>query len=205
MAGSPQEDWFSVTRVYYRLSLSAVCALAAFAGPIIFLEDRARVGYLLGGLAAAFITWLSLWATIATEPHMQPGLQLIVGAGAAVFSWATISLVAVFDIIPHVFQFGLTRFDPVWILGGLSPVVILGVAWWRASRDRTVVWQALSSALLRFSLPLLALTLVSSMLSLPKQYRWLFLFDGVMFLVLDALGTGDDLPLSLHQKDGARA
>ena len=194
-----------MTRMYYRLSLSAICALAAFAGPIIFLEDRARVGYLLGGLAAAFLTWFSLWVIMAAEPHLHSGLQLIVGAGAAVFSWATISLVAVFDVIPHLFQFGLARFDPVWILGGLSPAVILGVAWWRAARDGTVVWQALSSALMRFSLPLLVLTLASRMLSLPKQYRWLFLFDGVMFLVLDALGTGDDLPLSLHHKDGARA
>jgi len=85
------------------------------------------------------------------------------------------------------------------------PVVILGVAWWRAARDGTVVWQALSSALMRFSAPLLAVTWISAMLSLPKQYGWLFLFDGVMFLVLDALGTGDDLPLSVHHQDGARA
>jgi len=194
-----------VTRVYYRLSLSALCALAAFAGPIIFLEDRARVGYLLGGLAAALLTWFFLWVVMVAEPHLHPGLQLIVGAGAAVFSWATISLVAVFDVIPHALRFGVARFDPVWMLGGLSPVVILGVAWWRAARDGTVVWQALSSALMRFSAPLLAVTWISAMLSLPKQYGWLFLFDGVMFLVLDALGTGDDLPLSVHHQDGARA
>ncbi|HLN61351.1 MAG TPA: hypothetical protein VK464_07315 [Symbiobacteriaceae bacterium] len=191
-----------MTRVYYRLSLAAVCALAAFGGPIWFLEDRPRPGYLAGGLAAALLTWAILALAMAAEPNLQPWLQGAVGLGAAVLSWATISLVAVFDVIPHAMRYGLSRFDPVWIAaGGLAPLVILGVAAWRVGRDRLPVWHTLLSTLFRYSVPLLGLHLTVRFLPLPKQYRWLFLFTGVMFLVLDAIGSGGDLPLSRRRDD----
>lgn len=191
-----------MTRMYYRLSLAAVCALAAFGGPVYFLEDRPRVGYLLGGLFAAFLTWAMLAAVIATESSLHPWIQGILGASAAVLSWATISLVAVFDVIPHALQHGPARFDPVWILGGLSPLAILAVAWWRAHKGTTPVLHALLSTLYRYSVPLFALQLLVRIGGAPKQYRWLFLFTGVMFLVLDALGAGGDLPLVHKNADG---
>jgi hypothetical protein len=190
-----------MTRVYYRLSLSALCALAAFGAPIWFLEDRARAGYLAGGLGAALLTWAFLAMAIAAEPTLQPWLQGAVGLGAAVLSWATISLTAVFGVIPHALMHGLSRFDPVWLAGGLAPVVILAVAVWRVQRDRQPVWHALLSTLFRYSVPLFGLQLVVQMLPLAKQYRWLFLFTGVMFLVLDAIGDGGDLPLSAKTED----
>lgn len=177
-------------RTSYRLSLSAVSALAALVGPVIFLEDRFRIGYLLGGLAAALLTWLFVTVAIAMEPYLPTVVLAIIGAGSAVFSWMTISLVAVFDIIPHILQNGLALFDPVWILGGLAPVVILATGLWRGLRESTGVLPALASALHRFSLPLLGTQITVGLLDLPKQYRWLFLFTGVMFLVLDELAIG---------------
>lgn len=167
---------------------------------MLFLEDRLRAGYLLGGLAAALLTWAFLAFTMVAEGRLTPVLQGVMGLGAGVLSWAPISLVAVFDVIPHILRYGLSRFDPVWILGGLSPGVTLGVAWWRTSRGKIPVWHALVSALLRFSMPLFGIQLVIRAVGLPKQYRWIFLFTGVMFLVLDALGAGGDLPL-MAQRD----
>ncbi len=184
-----------MTRTYYRLSLSAVCAFAALAGPVIFLEDRLRVGYLIGGLAAALLTWGLLWVVMAMEPHLSTVLLGVAGASAAVFSWMRISMVTVFAVIPHVLQAGLSRFDPVWLMGGLAPLVIVAVAWWRAGHDSTPLGRALLSGLFRFSGPLLGLTLAVKALGLAKQYVWLSLFTGVMFLVLDGLGAGGDLPL----------
>lgn len=177
-------------RTSYRLSLSALSALAALMGPVIFLEDRFRLGYLLGGLAAALLTWLFLTVAIAMEPYLPPVVLAIIGAGSAVFSWMTISLVTVFDIIPHILREGLALFDPVWILGGLAPLVILAAGLWRGLRENTGVLPSLASALHRFSLPLLGTQISVGLLDLPKQYRWLFLFTGVMFLVLDELGIG---------------
>lgn len=191
-----------MTRAYYRLALSAACALAALAGPVIFLEDRPRIGYLAGGLGAALCAWLFLSLAIQVEQSLPPLVLGVLGAGAGVFSWVTVSLVAVFEVIPHVLQAGPARFDPVWILGGLSPVVILGVAWWRAARKSEEVWHALTSALFRFSVPLLAVQLAAKLLALPKQYWWLALFTGVMFLVLDALGDGRDWPLDRRDHRG---
>jgi hypothetical protein len=194
-----------VTRMYYRLSLAAICALAAMAGPVWFLEDRPRVGYLLGGLTAALLTWAFLAAAIALEPGLQPWMQGVLGAGAAVLSWAAISLVAVFDIIPHLLEHGLSRFDPVWIMGGvLAPLAIVAVALWRASRLGTPLLNAMFSTLFRYSVPLFALQLLVGFLPLAKQYRWLFLFSGVMFLVLDALGAGGDLPLVHRPEEDPR-
>ncbi|HYG56942.1 MAG TPA: hypothetical protein VD902_02595, partial [Symbiobacteriaceae bacterium] len=131
-----------MTRAYYRLSLAAVCAFAAFGGPIYFLEDRPKAGYLLGGLAAALLTWSFLTLAMAAEPRLPYYMQGAVGAGAAILSWATISLVAVFDIIPHALSHGLARFDPVWVMGGLAPLAILGVAWWRAARGHASILHA---------------------------------------------------------------
>lgn len=190
-----------MTRTYYRLSLSAVCALAALTGPVVFLEDRFRLGYLLGGFGSALLTWALLAFVITMEPGVPPVFLGIAGAGAAVFSWMKISLVTVFAVVPHIFRDGIARFDPVWVLGGLSPLVILGVAWARSGRDSTSVWQRLLSALFRFSLPLYGVVLTVQMLDLAKQYRWLALFTGVMFLVLDALGTGADLPFLARSAD----
>ncbi|HEY3367477.1 MAG TPA: hypothetical protein VGK74_20670 [Symbiobacteriaceae bacterium] len=190
-----------MTRTYYRLSLSAACALAACAGPVYFLEDRAKFGYLAGGLAAALIAWGLLLMASAAEAEVSPAMQGVMGAGAAAVSWATISLVATFEIIPHAARHGLARFDPVWMLGGLAPLTIFGVAGWRWVREKTPYLQALLSALFRFSVPLFGLELVARLGGLPKQFRWLFLFTGIMFLVLDGLGAGGDLPF-LPRKDG---
>lgn len=183
-----------MTRTYYRLSLTALCALAAFVGPVLFLEDRFRTGYLLGGLGAAVLAWAALVLIAASETNLHPGLQGVLGMGAAVISWATISLVALFDVLPHVARHGFSHFDFVWIAGGLAPLVIPGVAWWRVRQGEAGGWQALLSALYRFSVPLFLVRLIARGLGLPKQYVWLFLFTGVMFLVLDGLGAGKDLP-----------
>lgn len=185
-----------MTRIYYRLSLSAVCALAAYGAPVWFLEDRARVGYLLGGLGAALLAWLFLVGAIAAEPRLPAVMQGAVGAGLGALSWGTISLVAVFSVVPHALQHGLARFDPVWVMAGLSPLAVPAVAWRRVRRGRGEgFWPTLASSLFRFSVPLFGLDLTARLLGLPKQYPWLFLFTGVMFLVLDGLGTGDELPL----------
>ncbi|HLN60233.1 MAG TPA: hypothetical protein VK464_01685 [Symbiobacteriaceae bacterium] len=193
-----------MTRTYYRLALAAVCALAACAGPVAFLEDRVRLGYLLGGLAAALLAWAILVGAASAEANLHPGLLGIIGAGAALLSWATITLVAVFDVLPHALAFGLAKFDPVWLVGGLAPLIVAPVAWWRVARGGEQVGQALLSSLYRFSVPLLGLRVVARVFHLPKQYGWLFLFTGVMFLVLDGLGAGDDLPLVRRNHMAAR-
>jgi hypothetical protein len=188
-----------LTRTYYRLCLTAVCALAAFAGPVLFLEDRFRTNYLLGGLAAALITWGSLVMAAAAETNLPLGLLGLGGLGAAALSWGTISLVALFEVLPHALRHGLARFDPVWLMGGFSPLAIPAVAWWRMAREHFPAWQALLSGLFRFSVPLFIAKLVAGLaargMGLPRQFVWLFLFTGVMFLVLDGLGIGEELPM----------
>lgn len=189
-----------MTRTYYRLSLVAICALAACFGPVYFLEDRVKGAYLAGGLVAALAAWGLLLLAMAGEARISPNMQATLGGGAAAVSWAIISLVATLDVIPHAVSHGLARFDPVWIMGGLAPMVILGVAWWRRARERLPYWHGVASGLFRFSVPLFGLELMAQIGRLPKQFRWLFLFTGVMFLVLDGLGTGGDLPLMSDQK-----
>jgi len=191
-----------LTRTYYRLSLSALCALAAGGGPVLFLEDRLRSGYVWGGLVSALLTWVALQLVIALERYVAPELQGILGAGAAYFSWAIVTLVAVFDIIPHIYHKGLARFDPVWIMGGLAPLVTLPVAAWRHKREGIGFWPAFCSALFRFSAPLWVVQRLTYVVTLPKQYHWLAVFTGMMFLVLDGLGVGEDLPF--HIKPGGR-
>ncbi len=176
-----------MSRTTYRLILTVLCAAAAFVGPIVFLEDRPKATYLLGGVGAALLTWLFQRVTVLVERELQPGLQAILAAGSAVFSWLTVTLVAIFKVIPHALQSGLALFDPVWVLGGLAPLVFLAVGSWRSIRQGGEVWHRLVSALFRFSVPLLALQILVGMLPLPKQFRWLALFTGMMFLVLDAL------------------
>lgn len=189
------EVW-SVTRTTYRLVLTVLCAVAAFVGPITFLEDRPKATYLLGGVGAALLTWLFHRVAVLAEPQLNPGLQAILAAGAAVFSWLTVSLVAIFKVIPHALQSGLALFDPVWILGGLAPLAILAVGGWRSIRLGGEVWSRLVSALFRFSAPLFGLQIMVELLPLPKQFRWLALFTGMMFLVLDSLnGEVEDPPL----------
>jgi hypothetical protein len=169
----------------YRLGLSVLCALAAFGGPILFLEDKPRVGYLLGGLVAALLTWALLEAATYLEPSLPHWLQGVLGVGAAVLSWAPITLVAVFDIIPHMSTQGFNRFDPVWIGGGVvAPLVILGAA---ALRSRTNLLPSLLTAIFRYSIPLLGIDLLARIPHLPKQYPWLFLFTGALFLTVDSL------------------
>jgi len=173
---------------YYRPILTLLCTLAAFAGPIVFLEDRARFGYLAGGLVASLLTWALLAGTMAVA-HTIPGwLRGVAGVGAALLSWAPIALVAVFDVIPHLATHGINRFDPVWIGGGVAaPLVIVGIALWRAARGWTGMTDALMTAVFRYSVPLLGLELLARIPRLPKQYPWLFLFTGALFLTLDAL------------------
>jgi len=180
------EVW-RVTLTTYRLLLTVLCAAAAFVSPVVFLEDRPKATYLLGGVGAALLTWLFHQVSLVVEAQLRPGLQAILGAGSAVFSWLTVTLVAIFKVIPHAFQNGLALFDPVWILGGLAPLVFLLVGALRSLRQGADVWSRLVSALFRFSVPLFALQLTVELLPLPKQFRWLTLFTGMMFLVLNAL------------------
>lgn len=194
-----------MSRTHYRLTLTAACALAASAGPVAFLEDQFRVTYLLGGLTAALCSWLLLAAAMAAEPHLDTRLQGIAGAGAAVFSWAKISLVAVFAILPHVAREGLALFDPVWIMAGFSPLAVPLVAWYRVRRCREGVWAALFSTLFRFSVPLAGLTVAARLTQLPKQFTWLALFTGIMFLVLDGLGVGSEAPVRAEPQNGFEA
>lgn len=185
-------------RTYYRLSLTVACALAAYIGPVIFLRYPYDLSYFAGGLAAAFIAWALLVTMIATEPGLDPGLQFILGAGVGVFTWAYVSAVAIFQIIPLIVENGWRLndiFDPVWLMGGFSPLVVPAVAGWFSRTSGKPFWQTLSSALFRFSIPLAVLLLLPGWMGFPKQFRWLFLFTGIMFLVLDGLGTGDILPL----------
>jgi hypothetical protein len=174
-------------KLSYRLALSVLCALAAFGGPILFLEDKPRFGYLLGGVVAALLTWALLAAVTYLEPPLR-WVQGILGVGAALVTWAPITLVAVFDIIPHLSAQGFNRFDPVWIGGGVvAPLVILGAAAVRSITGQTNTIQSLLTAIYRYSLPLLCLDWLVRIPHLPKQYPWLFLFTGALFLTLDSL------------------
>lgn len=185
-----------MTRIYYRLCVTALCALAALVGPRIFVWEPFRLGFLLGGLAAALLTWLFLVGALAVEPTLKPLVLGILGAGAAVLSWMRVTMVAVFDRIPLMLAHGWKPFDPVWVLGGFSPVLVLFVAWWIARSSGESLLDSLYTALYRFSVPLAMLQVVTRVLDLPKQYHSLFLFTGIMFVLLDGLGTGGDLPLS---------
>jgi len=176
-----------VTRTTYRLVLTTLCAVAALTGPIVFLEDRAKATYMLGGVGAALLTWLFYQVAVLAEPQLQTGLQVILAAGSAVFSWLTVTLVAIFKVIPHALQSGLALFDPVWILGGLAPLVFLAMGVLRSVRQGEEIWKRLAAALFRFSIPLFCLQVTVELLPLPKQFRWLALFTGMMFLVLDSL------------------
>jgi hypothetical protein len=192
-----------MTRTTYRLALTALCATAAFVGPIIFLEDRPKATYLLGGVGAALLTWLFHRVAALAELQLRPELQAILGAGSAVFSWLTVSLVAIFKVIPHALQRGPALFDPVWILGGLAPLAFLAVGGWRSIRQGGEVWNRLIAALFRFSVPLFALQITVDLLPLPKQFRWLALFTGMMFLVLDSLyWEVEDPPSSQTELNG---
>ncbi|MFZ5825726.1 MAG: hypothetical protein ACOY94_15625 [Bacillota bacterium] len=184
-------------RTYYRLSLTVLCALAAYITPVPTLRYPYDLGYFVGGLAAALLAWALLALLMAVEPGVHPGLQLILGAGAGV-TWAYTSIVALFHVLPLIIRNGWQlndTFDPIWLLGGLSPLVVPVVAGWVTRMTGKPFGQALASALFRFSVPLAFLVLLPGWLGLPKQFRWLFLFTGVMFLVLDGLGTGGPLPL----------
>lgn len=192
-------------RTYYGLVLSVLCALGAWVGPVLFLEDRWRASYLAGGLGAALLSWAFLAAAVSLQGRLHEGLLAIMGAGAAVLSWAPIALVAFFDVLPHIADEGLARFDPVWLFGGFAPVMVGGICLWRAVRHRLPLQEALTSALFRFSVPLFGLELFTQTLSLPKQFRWLFLFTGVLYLVLDTLSAGAGLSLLLRPADKAQS
>lgn len=140
------------------------------------------------------------------ERELDPGLQLIIGAGAGVFTWAYVSFVTLFQILPLIIETGRLNdtFDPIWLLGGFSPlaVPVIGLVIHRETGKR--LWESVASALFRFSVPLLVLVLLPRWFGLPKQFRWVFLFTGVMFLVLDGLGTGKVLPLVTPGRPGPR-
>jgi len=191
------EGGSGVARLYYRLSLTVVCALAAYIAPVFTLRYPYHLPYFVGGLIAALLAWLFLAGVMSVEGSVHPGLQFILGAGAWAFSWSHVSFVALFHILPAIIREGrlLDTFDPIWLLGGFSPLVIPAVALWMTRTGGRPIWQTLSTALFRFSIPLALLVLIPRFLGLPKQFRWLFLFTGVMFLVLDGLGSGDPLPL----------
>lgn len=186
-----------MTRTHYRLFLTILCALAAYITPVPALRYPYYLGYFAGGLAAALIAWALLAMLMAMEPGVHPGLQLILGAGAGV-TWAYTSFVALFHVLPLILRNGgrlNDTFDPIWLLGGFSPLVVPVVAGWVSRQTGWPFWQTLASALFRFSIPLALLVLLPGWMGLPKQFRWLFLFTGVMFLVLDGLGSGRNLPL----------
>jgi hypothetical protein len=176
----------------YRVALILLCALAAFAGPIIFLEDRPKLGYLIGGLIAAILARQLLVVMIDVEHFLPIWLRGALGAAAGLLSWAPITLVAIFDVIPNMAAKGFNRFDPVWIGGGVAaPLAILGIAVWYAYRLKLSVPDVVMTALYRYSFPLLGMDLLVRIPSgLPKQYPWLFLFTGAMFLTLDILIHG---------------
>ncbi|MFS8640768.1 MAG: hypothetical protein LOD90_08170 [Symbiobacteriaceae bacterium] len=178
-----------MARVYYRLILTVLCALAAYVTPAYTLKYPYHLPYFGGGLVAALLAWSFLRMAILLEPEVKPGIQFIVGAGFAVVSWAHISMVAVLIILPQVIRAGrlLDTFDPIWILGGLSPLCVPAAAVALRLLGRPFL-PSLASAFFRFSVPLGFLSLIPRWLHLPKQFRWLFLFTGVMFLVLDGLG-----------------
>lgn len=184
-----------MTRTHYRLALSLICSLAALVGPVVFLEDRLRLGYWGGGFVAALLAWAFLAGVVAIEPRLSPGLQGVIGTGAAALSWVSISLVTLFDVIPHIARHGLGRFDPVWLMAGFAPLVVGGTALWLSVRRGVPLWRGVLSGLYRFSTPLFGLVLVTRVFNLPKQFRWLYLFTGVMFLVLDGLGL-DEKPVA---------
>lgn len=192
-----------MTRTYYRLVLTVLCALAAYITPVPALRYPYDLGYFAGGLAAAFLAWAFLVALISMEPGVQPHLQLVLGAGAAVFSWGHATLVALFQIFPLIIQAGRLNdtFDPIWLLGGFSPLTVPFVAVFMARAGRRPYWQALATALYRYSIPLAILVMLPRLLGLPRQFRWIFLFTGVMFLVLDGLGTGRVWPLVGHREE----
>lgn len=185
-------------RTYYRLVLTVLCALAAYITPVPTLKYPYDLGYFAGGLAAALLTWALLVAVIALEPEVHPGLQFILGAGAGVITWAQTTVVSIFEVIPYYIEFGALKdtFDPIWLLSGASPLAVLVIALWVCRTVAKPFWEALFSALFRFSIPLALLQLIPKWLGLPKQFRWLFLFTGVMFLLLDGLGTGRTWPLA---------
>lgn len=195
-----------MTRTYYRLVLTVLCALAAYCVPVPTLRYPYDLGYFAGGLGASLLAWAFLAVVLALEPEVNPGLQVILGTGAAVISWGRISFVATFEIIPLVVRLGHLNhpFDPIWILGGASPLVIPVVAAWIAYTAGKPLGQGMASALWRFSVPLGLLILVPRWLRLPEQFLWLFLFTGVMFLVLDGLGTGGDWPLVIPRRSSHR-
>lgn len=196
-----------MARLYYRLTLTVLCALAAYIAPVFTLRYPYHLPYFVGGLIAALLAWFFLAAVTLVESSVHPGLRFILGAGAWAFSWSHVSFVALFHILPAIIRNGglLDTFDPIWLLGGFSPLVIPAVALWMTRTGGVPLWQTLATALFRFSMPLAFLVLIPRFLGLPKQFRWLFLFTGVMFLVLDFLGSGDPLPLmGRHNRDGAR-
>lgn len=197
----------AVIRTYYRLSLTILCALAAYVGPVLFLRYPYNLGFFAGGLAAAFIAWGLLVAVIAIEPDVDPGVQFILGAGAGVLSWAYPSFVAAFHVLPLIVQNGWRLndiFDPVWLMGGFSPLLVLLIAGWISHTTGKLLWHAVASALFRFSIPLAVLVLLPRVIGLPRQYRWLFLFTGVMFLILDGLGIGRAQPSNSLSRQGER-
>lgn len=183
-----------MTRRHYRLMLTGLCALAAGFGPVIFLEDRLRAGYLMGGLAAAFLCWGLLLLTHSAEERLSTGAQVVMGMGAAFLSWVPVSLVAIFDIIPHMFCGAFNPFDPVWVMGGFSPLAVPAAACWQWATGHMPLWEAVVAGLFRFSVPLFSLRLAALLVGLPEKYGWLFMFTGVMFLILDGLGFGFQSP-----------
>lgn len=194
-----------MARIYYRLVLTVLCALAAYITPVHTLLYPYHLPYFAGGLIASLLAWTLLALVIELEPNVKPEVQFIVGAGLSIISWAHISFVALFNILPAILRAGhlLDTFDPVWILGGLSPLVIPAVAFLLHRTTGRPPLAALASALFRFSTPLAFLSLIPAWIGLPKQFRWLFLFTGVMFLVLDGLGIGGSFPLG-HGKRRAQ-
>jgi len=182
-----------------------LCALAAYITPVHTLLYPYHLPYFAGGLIASLLAWTLLALVIELEPQVKPEVQLIVGAGLSVISWAHISFVALFHILPAIVRAGhlLDTFDPIWILGGLSPLVIPVAAFAMHRTAGRPLLPALASALFRFSTPLASLSLIPRWIGLPKQFRWLFLFTGVMFLVLDGLGIGDRSPFGRFRGSGS--
>jgi hypothetical protein len=171
-----------------KVALAAFCGAAGFLGPALFLEQPLQVSYLLTALLAAAGTGLLSGAVLRALPNVPPGIQGILGGGAAVFTWAPLTLVALFQILPHLLEGGYNPFDLVWLGVGLGPPAVLALTFLLArgpllGGERL---RALMEALFLISLPLLAVHAASRLLAPTRQERWLALFAAVLFVTLEA-------------------
>lgn len=173
------------------LLLVLACGLVGYLGPLFFLEESANPSYLGTALSAAagagaIATFLKMGA-----PRVPVGLQGLAGAGAALLTWAPVTLIALFQILPLLAAGQFQRFDIVWIGSGLGPPVLLVLAYLRADGPAfgaKRLWSVMR-LLYQYSLPLLGIMLAARALTPDKEQRWLALFTAILFMTLNLLAT----------------